>query len=341
MLMLASRHNFWADYPKPEFLPSIVVNDPSLPVVSIVTPSYNQGRFIRETIESVLTQDYPNIEYWVIDGGSTDATVSILREYESDRRFHWLSEPDRGQADAVNKGWRRAQGEILGWLNSDDTYLPGALKAQALALIAHPAVGVVYGDAIFTNPHGHPLQRYHTRPFDRRRFLHLSAIPQPSALIRHSLVMRHGGLDTQLHYALDYELFLRLMWETTFLYTGTLVASYRLHDTSKTRDGYDRMLGEAIAVVRKTCRQHPAELSGEMRKAIGDWYWQGAIQSVEAGAYRKALKYGLSALLEHPLRPRAGTFGLTLFDSLFKTRTSDWLVSKLDQRTHQQELSSK
>jgi glycosyltransferase involved in cell wall biosynthesis len=329
-------HVSWDDYRLPGDLPEPLINDPSLPLITVVTPSYNQGRFIRETIGSVLTQDYPNIEYWVIDGGSTDATLSIVREYEGDRRFHWLSEPDRGQADAVNKGWRRAQGEFLGWLNSDDSYLPGALKAQALALIAHPEVGVVYGDAIFTDQHGHHLQRYHTRPFDRRRFLHLSAIPQPSALIRRCLVMRHGGLDTQLHYALDYELFLRLMWETIFLYTGTLVATYRLHDTSKTRDGYDRMLGEAITVVRKICQQHPAELSGEMRKAIGDWYWQGAIESLQAGAYRKTLKYALSASLEHPLRPRAGTFSLTLFDRMFKTRTADWLVSKLDQQTNPQ-----
>ncbi len=112
--MLAVHHNLWADHPTPERLPPIVMNDPALPLVSIVTPSYNQGRFIRATIESVLTQDYPNIEYWVIDGGSTDETVSILREYEHDPRFHWLSEPDKGQSDAVNKGWSRCRGVLAG-----------------------------------------------------------------------------------------------------------------------------------------------------------------------------------------------------------------------------------
>ena len=115
------------------------------PTVSIVTPSFNQGRFIRETIESVLSQDYPAIEYMVIDGGSTDETVSILKSYGN--RIFWISEPDSGQSDAINKGWKRATGEILTWLNSDDVYLPGAIAKAADYLQRHPNVGVVYGDA--------------------------------------------------------------------------------------------------------------------------------------------------------------------------------------------------
>ena len=328
--------SFWDAYPLPDELPAPVINDSALPLISVVTPSYNQGRFIRATIESVLSQDYPNIEHWVIDGGSTDATLAILREYAGDPRFHWLSEADRGQADAVNKGWRRAQGEILGWLNSDDTYLPGALRAQAAALMAHPDVGVVYGDTLFIDQHGRSQGRYHARPFDRQRFLHVSAIPQPSAFLRRSLVLRHSGLDPQLHYALDYELFLRLMWEARFLYTGVAVATYRLHEASKTVGGHDKMLNETIAVVRKICRQHPAELVGTMRRATSDWYWDGAIRSVESRAYRKALGYAAAALREHPLRPRAATFALALFDSLFATHTAEWLVTKLDRRAHAQ-----
>jgi glycosyltransferase involved in cell wall biosynthesis len=304
---------------------------PQQPLVTVVTPSFNQGQFIEATICSVLEQDYPAIEYIVMDGGSTDGTLDILRRYS--HRLAWVSAPDRGQADAINRGWQRSRGQILAWLNSDDTYLPGAIKAQVAALMAHPDVDVVYGDAIFTDQAGRPLHRYHARPFDRKRFLHLSAIPQPSAFFRRDLLMRHGGLNARLQYALDYELFLRLMWETTFLYTGTLVATYRLHDTSKTVDGYDRMLSEAIAVVRTICRQHPAELSSIMPQATSDWYWEGAIRSIEAHEYRKALRYSLCAVHEYPLRPRAGTFFLTLFDALFKTHTSDWLISQLDRRS--------
>src|SRR5258708_6136901 len=117
----------WDAYPAPDGLPKPVINDLTLPLVSIVTPSFNQGQFIRETIESVLTQDYPNIEYWVIDGGSTDETLAILREYEGDPRFHWLSEPDKGQSDAINKGLVRCHGEIFAWLNSDDVFIKEAL----------------------------------------------------------------------------------------------------------------------------------------------------------------------------------------------------------------------
>jgi len=218
-------HPFWNAHPMPDYLPPVVINDPMLPLVSVVTPSYNQGRFIRETIESVLTQDYPNIEYWVIDGGSTDETISILKEYAYDPRFHWMCEKDKGQADAVNKGWRRCRGEILGWLNSDDTYLKGALTAQVQALLDHPEVGLVYGDTLFTDEHGRVVDRYHTRPFDRNRFLHVAAIPQPSAFLRRSLVETYGGLDTSLYSALDYEFFLRLMWRTTYFCTGKMVAT--------------------------------------------------------------------------------------------------------------------
>src|SRR5262245_18584250 len=110
--MADSHHNLWADDPTPEDPPPVVVDDPSMPLVSVVTPSYNQGHFIRETIESVFAQDYPNIEYWVVDGGSTDETLSILRSYDHDPRFHWISERDQGQSDAINKGWSRCRGDI-------------------------------------------------------------------------------------------------------------------------------------------------------------------------------------------------------------------------------------
>src|SRR5260221_5302272 len=125
--------------------------EPYSRLVSIVTPSYNQGKFIRETIESVLTQDYANIEYWVIDGGSTDETLGILQQYENDPRFHWISEPDKGQSDAINKGWSRCQGDVLAWLCSDDLYCPGAIRTQVDYLLSHPDVDAVYGDVLFVD----------------------------------------------------------------------------------------------------------------------------------------------------------------------------------------------
>ena len=309
---------------------SNLVCDSSLPLVSIVTPSYNQGQFIRQTIDSVLSQDYPNIEYWVIDGGSTDNTMAILQDYHHDRRLRWVSEPDRGQADAVNRGWKLCQGEILGWLNSDDVYLEQAISRQVQALLAHPQVGVVYGDAILTDESDQVIGRYHTRPFDRTRFLHVSSIPQPTAFLRRSLIEQYGGLDLQWHYALDFELFLRLMWHTDFLYTGYEVATYRFHTSSKTVSHYDRMLAETIAVVEQICDAHPQELPHVRSKAVSDWYWMGVMNSLEAGNYAQGLTYAQAALRMALLRPRMAMVSLKLIDHIFHLQLSDMVISWLD-----------
>src|SRR5690348_14154892 len=122
------------------------------PLVTVVTPPFNQGRFIRETIESVLSQDYPNLEYLVIDGGSTDETQEVLKAYGS--RLCWVAEKDEGQADAVNKGLRKAKGEIFGWLNSDDTYLPGTISKIVQFFQAFPRVALVYGQAKYVDAEG-------------------------------------------------------------------------------------------------------------------------------------------------------------------------------------------
>ena len=117
---------------------------PDFPLVSIVTPSFNQARFLEATLRSVLEQDYPNIEYLVVDGASTDGSVEIIRRY-ADRLTWWVSEKDNGQSEAINKGMRRARGEFIGWLNSDDIYLPGAVSAAVSAFLSHPQAGLIYG----------------------------------------------------------------------------------------------------------------------------------------------------------------------------------------------------
>ena len=179
-----------------------------LPLVSIITPSLNQGRFIRKTIESVLSQDYPRLEYLVMDGGSTDETLDILRSYGD--RITWRSGPDGGQAAAVNSGVRLAKGEILGWLNSDDTYQPGAVKAVVDHLTAHPETAVVYGDAYYIDEHDAVIGTYPTEDFDLNRLAEACLICQPTAFIRRSAIEAVGLLDTTLHYCMDYDLWIRL-----------------------------------------------------------------------------------------------------------------------------------
>jgi glycosyltransferase involved in cell wall biosynthesis len=315
-----SCHPSWDAYPIPNYLPPTIINDPALPLVSVVTPSYNQGLFIRETIESVLSQDYPNLEYWVIDGGSTDETLAILAEYEHDPRFHWISEPDRGQADAVNKGWVRCRGSVFGWLNSDDTYLPGAIRAQVDALQQHPDVGLVYGDAVYIDEQSNPGDLYRTRTFNRRRFLHVSAIAQPSAFLRRELVEQHGLLRIHLHYALDFEFFTRLMWHTQFWFHQRTIATFRLHPAAKTVSGYRRSVSEAVLIAQRACDEHAATLGNVKHKITADWYWSGATCSLQARRFRDLLAYSIVAIRWYPLSPRMVMVGIKTFDTLFHTR---------------------
>src|ERR1044072_3241688 len=143
------------------------------PLITVVTPSYNQGRFIRATIESVLSQDYPNIEYIVMDGGSSDETAAVARYYAG--RLTFISEKDRGQSHAINKGFRMARGSVLAWLNSDDLFLPGAVRAAVDALIADPSAGAVYGEGWLIDESGQRTSRFrYTEPFNLWKLVHLS-----------------------------------------------------------------------------------------------------------------------------------------------------------------------
>src|SRR5512138_1788368 len=139
-----------------------------LPLVSIITPSFNQAAFLETTIRSVLDQDYPSLEYFIVDGGSKDGSLEIIQRY-AHRLAGWVSEPDRGQTDAINKGFGMAHGEILAWLNSDDVYQPGAVAEAATFLQQNPEVGLVYGDATYIDENGRTIGHFPARQTDLRR----------------------------------------------------------------------------------------------------------------------------------------------------------------------------
>ena len=179
-----------------------------LPLVSIVTPSFNQGRFLRRTIDSVLAQDYPRIEYLVFDGGSRDDSVEILRSYGN--RFFWRSGPDGGQSDAINQGFGLAKGDIFAWLNSDDVLLPGAVSSVVNRFRQHPDCDLLYGNAHFIDECDRVLGDYPTAPYDFDRLLESCCICQPAAFWRRSVLDRIGPLDDSLHYAMDYDYWMRL-----------------------------------------------------------------------------------------------------------------------------------
>jgi glycosyltransferase involved in cell wall biosynthesis len=205
------------------------------PLISIVTPSFNQAQFLQRTIESVLSQADANIEYILVDGGSTDGSLEIIHSY-ADRLAHWESIPDQGQTDAINKGFARATGKYLAWLNSDDVYQPGAVADAVDYLESHPQVGMVYGDCSFIDAQGREIGRFPAAQTDYRRlrrgYVH---IPQQSSFFRADLWRKVGPLDPSFYFAMDYDLWVRLAKLAPLVYLpGRVWASFRLHGDAKT-----------------------------------------------------------------------------------------------------------
>jgi glycosyltransferase involved in cell wall biosynthesis len=206
----------------------------NLPLVSIITPAYNQGIFLRDTIESVLSQDYPNIELLVLNDGSTDNTEEILKEYTG--RIKWETQTNMGQTLTINKGWRQTTGEIITWLNSDDTYLPGAVKAGVDYLLQHPETGIVFADSVFTEADGTHLER--TRPVPTFNYKDFVAncenpISQPSSFIRRSVMEKAGELDPHYYYFMDWDFWLRAGLYCKIDHIDGVWSTYRLHAESK------------------------------------------------------------------------------------------------------------
>jgi glycosyltransferase involved in cell wall biosynthesis len=219
------------------------------PTVSIITPSLNQARYLEATIQSVLSQDYPLIEYTIVDGGSTDGSMDVIKKY-ADRLVWWVSEKDRGQTDAINKGFARATGDILAWINSDDTYEPGAVTSAANYLQAHPEVGMVYADCNYINENGRVIGKFPAAQTDlqrlRRGYVH---IPQQTMFFRADLWKQVGPLDPSFYFAMDYDLWTRIAAHAELKYlAGQTWANFRIHTSGKTIAADDRCWPEMIRV---------------------------------------------------------------------------------------------
>jgi len=202
------------------------------PKVSIVTPSLNQGQFIEEAILSVLSQDYPNIEYIVIDGGSTDSTLDILKKY--DNEVVWISEPDRGQVDAINKGWRMASGEILTWLNADDLLYPGAIRTVVNRFLQRKEIEIVHGDVVFVDRQGNALLEKREIEFDYKIILYGINYICPTVFLRRCVLQKIGYLDQNLQYVFDHEFYLRAAKNgVQFTHIPEFLFKFRLQQESK------------------------------------------------------------------------------------------------------------
>ncbi|MCC6538250.1 MAG: glycosyltransferase [Bryobacterales bacterium] len=221
------------------------------PLVTIVTPSYNQGRFIAETIESVLTQDYPHVEYIIMDGGSKDETAEVAARYTG--RLTFISERDRGQSHAINKGFQRARGEIVAWINSDDTLLPGAIRRAVEALAAHPEAAASYGEGYLMDEAGFATCRFpHTQPFDVHRLVHASDyILQQSVFFRRAALEEIGWVREDLHYAMDWDLLIRLGQRWPLHYEPAYFGCLREYGEAKTFSGGARRIAEITRMLRE------------------------------------------------------------------------------------------
>lgn len=221
------------------------------PLVSIVTPSFNQADFLEATIQSVLGQGYPNIQYIVIDGGSTDGSADIIKRYARQLDY-WQSQPDAGQTDAINQGFAQSRGKYMAWLNADDVYLPHAVEEAVTFLEEHPELGMVYGDTDFINAEGRVIGRFPARQTDfaklMRGYVH---VPQQAAFWRADLWQQVGPLDPSFYFAMDYDLWLRLAKRSTLRYHPRVWAQFRLHAASKTLQDDMRAWPEMLAAHRR------------------------------------------------------------------------------------------
>jgi glycosyltransferase involved in cell wall biosynthesis len=272
-----------------------------LPLISIVMPSYNQARFLEDAIRSVLEQDYPRIELIVIDGGSTDGSLEILRRYR-DRLAHCISESDQGQADAINKGFQLTRGDIVAWLNSDDVYLPGAVKEAVNALRDFPDAGMVYADGLMVDADLELLDRHYYKPLSIVDLLSFEVLLQPTVFMRRAALEDVGWLNDDYHLILDHELWIRIACRYPLVHINNFWALERTHAEAKTISQAQGFVEEAqrlIAWAGQSDELGDLVLKENKRIQAGLHVFAGR-RLIDSGEYKRAFRYLMQAAAEHP-----------------------------------------
>jgi len=270
-------------------------------LVSIITPSYNQASYLEQTIQSVLSQDYPRIEYLVVDGASTDGSVDIIKKY-TDRLAWWVSENDSGQAEAINRGLGRANGEILAWLNSDDYYLPNTISAVVKTFAGNPDVVMVYGDMLAVDEYGQTTNGLKYKQLSLEDMLCFQIIGQPSVFFRRAALEKTGLLDTTFHFLLDHHLWIRMAGQGKILHVLQTWSAARYHAKAKNRAKAAEFGREAFRIL-DWAKSQPGlveAISGVERRARASAHRVDARYLLDGGQSWSALKAWVRALSIHP-----------------------------------------
>jgi len=315
-----------------------------LPLVSFVTPSYNQGEFIEETILSIKNQDYPNTEHIIVDGASTDNTLDVIKKYEGTYNMHWISESDNGVNEAINKGFRKAQGEILAFLCADDRYLPWTVSVVAEYFKRHPEVELIYGDMIKINLETGRYRLCIYPQFSVPFLVRMGFLPAPAVFFRKSVVEKVGLFDEgeNLRFAADSEYWLRASTKCRVSKVQEVLTIESAHSMSITRQNRERMLRQ-IRAVRQSCgapkgiKRYPFKIVERLQHSIAIRFWIAKfafyyLAKAKKASFRGSLTYPWRNLIEFPGFHIVSWFGflITMMPWGHRIYKGDWFVLNME-----------
>ncbi len=303
------------------------INNNSLPLVSIITPSFNAMPYLKETIESIALQDYPNVEHLVMDGGSDDGTVNLLKLYPN---IIWVSEKDRGQSHALNKGFQKAKGEIIGWLNADDTYEPGAIRTAVKYLLENEKADMVCSDLNILNEKSDKIGVSISEPFDVVKLLTSNMVKQPTVFMRRKVLNKLKGVNEQYHYVMDQELWLRAGMNGFNIHylNGVFLANFRMCTGTKSFENASHFKIEWEQIINTSFKHPffefltPAQKNKILKSNIADYHFLSMLESIEKKQRFKAIKHLVMATSKNKR--------LMISPGLYRILATDFILGKRD-----------